>query len=72
MKNKTLLKLYYVFCLDDNKKYGFLAENAYNAMQKMIYTCNLSKKENCIIKSTKSKKCLYFEHNNKTYSIINK
>lgn len=36
MKNKTLLKLYYVFCLDDNKKYGFLAENVYDAMQKLI------------------------------------
>ena len=67
-----MYSFYTVVCLDDNRKYTFSAMSPYDAMKKMVYYLNLSKHEETVINKTKSGIHLYFEHNNKTYTIRNK
>ena len=61
-----------VFCLDDGSIYTFLARTAYEAMEKMRYTLNLSRQEEAVINKTESGRVLYFDHAGKTYSVMNK
>lgn len=62
----------WVKCLDDGKRCGFVTRTAYEALQKMIYTLNLScKDDNAVINKTESGLHLWFEHSGKTYAIAN-
>jgi membrane-anchored protein YejM (alkaline phosphatase superfamily) len=55
-----------VYCLEDQKEYLFFADSAKNAIEKMLYTLNLSKTDkNAIIEKTKHGYSL--QHNNLTY-----
>lgn len=64
--------LRYVMCLDTGILYGFIATTPYEAMQKMIYTLNISnEKRDIIINKTISGEHLYIEHSGKTYAIRN-
>lgn len=63
--------LYYVCCLNDNVKYGYVANTPYEALKKHQYFLGLSKKVVSVVNKTDSGMCLYFEHNGKIYSILN-
>ena len=60
-----------VINLDTGAEYIFTAKTAYEAMQKMIYTLNISGKWDAVINKTESGKTLYIEHNGNTYSTVN-
>ena len=57
--------------IDTGVKYTFTAKTAYEAMQKMIYTLNLSGKCNAVINKTESGNTLYFDYKDNTYAILN-
>ena len=57
--------------LDTGDKYIFTAKTAIEALQKMIYTLNISGKCDAIINKTESGKTLYFEHKGNTYAAVN-
>lgn len=60
-----------VLCLDDGYKYFFSARTAYEAMQKMKYTLDLSHKDpGAVINKTESGRCLWMEHGGNTYSVV--
>ena len=60
-----------VINLDTGIEYIFTAKTAYEAMQKMIYTLNISGKCDAEINKTESGKTLYIEHKGNTYSTAN-
>lgn len=63
-----------VFCLDTGERF-FYSENKtpYEALKGMLYTLNLKYNDpKAMINKTKSGKCLFFNHNGRTYSVINK
>ena len=57
--------------LDTGVKYIFIAKTAYEAMQKMIYTLNISGKCDVVISKTESGNTLYFDYKDNTYAILN-
>lgn len=62
-----------VLCLDDGCEYYFSARTPYEAMQKMIYTLELKHHDPlAMINKTESGRCLYIEHDGKTYATVNK
>lgn len=65
------MKAYTVYCLDENmREFIFLASSPYQAMQKMLYTLNLSHlDEQATIDITESGLHWTMDHNGKTYSI---
>lgn len=61
-----------VTCLDDGIEYWFTAKTPLEAMQKMLYTLNLSAFDrNATINKTESGMHLYIDHNDKTYAVAN-
>lgn len=67
VRNMGTLKT--VVCLDDMKEYYFAADNNYDAMTKMLYTLNLSKRDDSasIVKLNKSWAIV---HDGKTYGAL--
>lgn len=60
-----------VFCLDENTWYIMDAKTPYEALNKMLYYCNLKRNDsNAVINLSKSNRTAYFVHSNKTYSVI--
>ena len=60
-----------VINLDTGTECIFTAKTAYEAMQKMIYTLNISGKCDAVINKTENGKTLYIEHNGNAYSTVN-
>ena len=58
-----------VFCLDDNTNMVFSTKSAREAMEKAIYTLNLSKLDPTS-KIIETRACLSFDHCGKTYSTL--
>lgn len=62
----------YVTCLNNGKRYGMDAKTPYEALSKMKYTLDLSRKdENAVINKTESGLHLYMDHSGKTYVVRN-
>ena len=60
-------------CAETGVKYFFKAKTPYEAMQKMIYTLNLSNNDSSVvINKTDSGLFLWIEHGEKTYFVKNK
>lgn len=57
--------------LDTGAKYIFTAKTAYEAMQKMIYTLNISEKCNTDNKINECGNILYFIYKDNTYATVN-
>lgn len=65
-------KSYTVYEMETGTAYTFLAWTAYEAMRKMLYTLNLSRKDpNAVISKTESGLHLYLEHNGSIYAVRN-
>lgn len=63
-------KRFEVVCIDDQRRFIFQTETAEEAMQKMLYTLNLSHMDRAAtIKQTGSGKHLCMDHGGKTYAI---
>lgn len=63
---------HWVTCLEDGKRYLYVNCTPYEAMQRMLYTLNLSREDpNARINKTVSGMHLYIEHNGKTYAVRN-
>lgn len=61
-----------VACLDEGKSYWFTARTSYEALQKMKYTLDLTRKDpEAKINKTESGLHLYMEHGGRTYSVKN-
>jgi hypothetical protein len=57
-----------VFCLDDGSEYLFSAASGYEAMQKMLYTLNLSHKDGNAEGELCNGRSWSLKHNGKTYA----
>ena len=65
-------KYYTVYDLENGSEYTFLAWSAYEAMQKMLYTLNLSRRDpDAVINKTESGLHLYLEHSGSIYAVRN-
>ena len=65
-------KFYTVFDMETGTGYTFQAWSAYEAMQKMLYTLNLSRKDpDASINKTESGLHLYLEHCGSIYAVRN-
>ena len=65
-------KFYTVRHMETGTEYTFEAWTAYEAMQKMLYTLNLSKRDpNATINKTESGLHLYLEHSGNIYAVRN-
>lgn len=63
-------KRFEVVCLDDQQRFTFQAVTAEEALQKMLYTLNLSHMDRAAtIQQTGSGKHLFMDHGGKTYAI---
>ena len=59
-----------VFCLDDGMEYFFVAISGYDAIQKMLYTLNITHKDtNAEIKLCNGR-TWSLKHNGKTYACV--
>lgn len=58
-----------VTCLDDGRKYLFIARAPYEAMKKMMYYLNIKHKEETVINKTKSGFHLWMQYGEKTYVV---
>lgn len=65
-------QMFYVTCMDNQKRYGFLTTTAYEAMLSMKYYLNIVSKCNAPINKTKSGLHLWLEHNGVTYAVKNR
>ena len=62
-----------VLCLDDSKTLSFFAKTPYEAMEKLIYTLNLSRLDkNAKIELLGGGRTLSVVHHGKTYGCVNK
>ena len=57
-----------VFCLDDGSEYLFSATSGYDAIQKMLYTLNLSHKDRNAEIELCNGRTWSLKHNGKTYA----
>ena len=65
------MREYIVYELGSDRRMLFLAQTAYQAMQKLIYMLNLSyEDETAEIQITKTGLHLYLEHNGNTYAVM--
>jgi len=64
-------KLHYVICMETSTTYGFLADTAYEALDKMKYTLGVAGKCDSTINKTESGMHLWMEHNGMTYAVRN-
>ena len=61
-----------VLNLNTGASWGFSADTAYEAMEKLKYTLDLQHKDpNAKINITKSGRCLYMDHSGNTWSVVN-
>lgn len=59
-----------VFCLDDQSELHFFAKTPYEAMEKLIYTLNLSHLDKNARIELCNGRTLSVQHNGKTYGCI--
>ncbi len=66
------VKMKYVTCLEDNKKFGFSTRTAYEALESCLYYLNLKYKDNnAKINKTTSGLHLWLENCGKIYWVKN-
>ena len=59
-----------VFCLDDGMEYFFVAISGYDAIQKMLYTLNISHKDNNAEIKLYNGRTWSLKHKGKTYACV--
>lgn len=68
--NKGEINLIKILCLDNGMEYYFVASSEYEAMQKMLYTLNVSNKDNNAKIELCNGRTWSLQHNGKTYACV--
>lgn len=59
-----------VFCLDDGMGYFFVTISGYDAIQKMLYTLNITHKDDNAVLELCNGRTWSLRHNGKTYACV--